>query len=283
MVNYRSLPDPYTNPLHNAAQRCTRHHVEFLRRLLASPGFRAVCPIDTRDVDDHTALHALCSYEGPCREDDRNAEDVEACLQLLVDAGADLDARDWFGRSPLHVLARPPLTNLGTEATLRLTSLLLRHGANVNSIDNDYDHPTLLHAAASSAHSSMVTLLVKAGASVHATNVDGETPLDIAIQRNLPILQRNGRAIVPILLRAGAKITNRNEIWYSSDTTGILWYLNRILIAQGNPSTGYVKGFNKLAQAHLATLTNTFEPKFPMLPKELVRHVVSFWLHAGYY
>ena len=279
MVNYT-----YENALHNAALKCD---VEALLRCL-TPEALAACPIDTRDRDNHAVLHALCRYQGPGydpsrRVDDRNAEDVEACLQLLVDAGADLDARDWFGRSPLLVLARPPLTNLGTEATLRLTSLLLRHGANVNSIDNDYDHPTLLHAAASSAHSSMVTLLVKAGASVHATNVDGETPLDIAIQRNLPILQRNGRAIVPILLRAGAKITNRNEIWYSSDTTGILWYLNRILIAQGNPSTGYVKGFNKLAQAHLATLTNTFEPKFPMLPKELVRHVVSFWLHAGYY
>ena len=42
-------------------------------------------------------------------------------------------------------------------------------------------------------------------------------------------------------------------------------------------------GFKKYEQAHLATLTKTFEPKFTMLPKELVRHVVSFWLHAGYY
>ncbi len=273
MVNY-----VYANALHNAAQKCD---VEALLRCLTQEAL-AACPIDTRDRDNHAVLHALCRYEAPWRDgksrpsrvDDRNTEDVEVCLHLLVDAGADLEARDWFGRSPLHVLARAPLTNLGTEATLRLTSLLLRHGADVNSIDNDYDHPTLLHAAASSAHSSMVTLLVKAGASVHATNVDGETPLDIAIQRNLPILQRNGRAIVPILLRAGAKITNRNEIWYSSDTTGILWYLHRVLIANG---------FNKLAQAHLATLTNTFEPKFTVLPKELVRHVVSFWLHAGYY
>ena len=42
-------------------------------------------------------------------------------------------------------------------------------------------------------------------------------------------------------------------------------------------------GFKKYEQDHLATLTKTFEPKFTMLPKELVRHVVSFWLHAGYY
>ena len=42
-------------------------------------------------------------------------------------------------------------------------------------------------------------------------------------------------------------------------------------------------GFKKYAQAHLARLTRSFEPKLPLLPLELVRHVVSFWLHAGYY
>ena len=144
---------------------------------------------------------------------------------------------------------------------MRLTSLLLRHGANVNSIDNDYDHPTLLHAAASSAHSSMVTLLVKAGASVHARNINGHSPLDVAIQRNI---RRNVRAIMPILLRAGAKISKNNDIWY----------LQKVIDAGG---------FNKYAQAHLAKLTKTFEPKFTMLPKELVRHILTFCFHAGFY
>ena len=95
----------------------------------------------------------------------------------------------------------------------------------------------------------------------HATNVDGDTPLDIAIQRNS---RRNRRAIIPILLRAGAKFSKNHDIWY----------LQKVIDAGG---------FNKYAQAHLAKLTKTFEPKFTMLPKELVRHVVSFWLHAGYY
>ena len=256
MVNY-----VYENALHNAAKNCD---VEALLRCL-TPEALAACPIDTRDIDEHTVLHALCRYEGPQHgEDDRNAEDVEACVNLLVEAGADLEARDWLGRTPLHVVARPPFrafTNLRTEATLRLTSLLLRHGADVNSEEEDYDYPTLLHRAALSDNSSMATLLVKAGASVHATNADGDTPLDIAIQRNS---RRNRRAIIPILLRAGAQISKNHDIWY----------LQKVIDAGG---------FKKYEQAHLAKLTKTFEPKFTMLPKELVRHVVSFWLHAGYY
>ena len=33
----------------------------------------------------------------------------------------------------------------------------------------------------------------------------------------------------------------------------------------------------------LAKLTKAFEPKLPVLPKELVRRVMEFWLHAGFY
>ena len=43
-------------------------------------------------------------------------------------------------------------------------------------------------------------------------------------------------------------------------------------------------GFANLARLHLNKLTETFAPKFAgRLPPEIVRHVVSFWLHAGYY
>ena len=44
-------------------------------------------------------------------------------------------------------------------------------------------------------------------------------------------------------------------------------------------------GFANLARLHLNKVTDTFAPKFAGrgLPPEIVRHVVSFWLHAGYY
>ena len=36
-------------------------------------------------------------------------------------------------------------------------------------------------------------------------------------------------------------------------------------------------------EAHLAKLTRTFAPKFPVLPPEMVRHILTFGFHAGYY
>ena len=277
MVNYQ-----YATALHNAAAICD---VEALRRCL-TPEALAACPIDTRDRDEleSTALHALCRYAREYREDesrrvdDRNA-DVEVCLQLLVEAGADLEARDKLGCSPLQVLAWFSIVKFRTEATLRLTSLLLRHGAKVNTRANDDRDitSTLLHTAASFAPSSMVSLLLKAGAAVNALTRDFRgvppggpppaTPLDMAFVYGC-------RTTVSILLRAGGVLDRYQRPGFdlARSTSGV--YLAKV-DAGG--------GFKKYEQAHLAKLTKTFEPKFTMLPKELVRHVVSFWLHAGYY
>ena len=110
-----------------------------LRRCLTREALEA-CPIDTRDRDDleSTALHALCRYARDYQDNESqrvdDSADIEVCLQLLVEAGADLEARDKLGCSPLQVLAWFSIVKFRTEATLRLTSLLLRHGANVNIV-----------------------------------------------------------------------------------------------------------------------------------------------------
>ena len=275
MVNFH-----YENALHNAAQKCD---VEALPRCL-TPEALAACPIDTRDRDDHTALHAVCRYEGPrhgCSEDDRNAVDVEACVQLLVEAGADLEAREFIGLTPLHIVAWLSDMYIGKEATLRLASLLLRHGAKVDTRDNDGS--TLLHAAASFAHPSLVNLLLKAGAACNAlTQVSGQvahtetrppaTPLDMA-------LVYSRRTTVPIILRAGGVLNRYQRPWGPINRPDLARSTSGVYLAKVEAGGG----FKKYEQAHLATLTKTFAPKFPMLPPEMVRHILTFGFHAGYY
>ena len=271
MVNFH-----YENALHNAAQK---FDVEALRRCL-TPEALAACPIDTRDQDDHTALHAVCKYEGrqqSRRVDDRNAEDVEVCVQLLVEAGADLEAREFIGLTPLHIVAWLSDMYIGKEATLRLASLLLRHGAKVDTRDNDGS--TLLHAAASFAHQSLVNLLLKAGAAVnaltqvvHAETIPPSTPLDMA-------LVYSRRATVSILLRAGGVLNRHQRPWGPINRPDLARSTSGIYLAKVDAGGG----FKKYEQDHLATLTKTFAPKFPMLPPEMVRHILTFGFHAGYY
>lgn len=61
-----------------------------------------------------------------------------------------------------------------------MADVLLKNGANVNSIDSDKNTP--LHLAAQrSEPDDLVSLLIKSGADVNLKNKYGKTALDIAI------------------------------------------------------------------------------------------------------
>ena len=99
-------------------------------------------------------------------------------------------------------------------------------------------------------------LLLKAGAAVNLKTHEYSTPLDVA-------LMRGNRRIVPVFLRAGAEFRYSNLNAYTSRVQG-------------------AGGFEKYAQNHLARITAILAPT-PLLPPELVRKILEFWLHAGYY
>jgi len=100
-------------------------------------------------------------------------------------------------------------------------------------------------------------LLLKAGAAVNAKANGWETPFDIA-------LTQGHRRAYPLLLRAGAESRT-----YETDP-----YIVRVRNAGG---------FKKYARNHLAAVTKLFKDNGRGLPPEVVRHIVKFWLHAGYY
>ena len=238
---------------HFAADRAD---VETLRQLLAA-GLSPDAEYDGTPVvwNGKTPLLTLCI----AWHDD--AGDRVGCFKLLRDAGANLEATDRLGRTPLHCAA--------TAGKPDLLSLLIQAGVNVEAVDR-YANATALHDAASSSERGVVDcveLLLAAGADMDARDTSGRRPFDIALTDNCPRL-------FPLFLRAGAEVPTTMITRLSVPVPVTDPYIERIRNAGG---------FKKYEQAHLARLTRSFEPKFPMLPKELVRHVVSFWLHAGWY
>ena len=238
---------------HFAADRAD---VETLRQLLAA-GLSPDAEYDGTPVvwNGKTPLLTLCI----AWHDD--AGDRVGCFKLLCDAGANLEATDRLGRTPLHCAA--------TAGKPDLLSLLIQAGVNVEAVDR-YANATALHDAASSSERGVVDcveLLLAAGADMDARDTSGRRPFDIALTDNCPRL-------FPLFLRAGAEVPTTMITRLSVPVPVTDPYMERVRNAGG---------FKKYEQAHLARLTRSFEPKFPMLPKELVRHVVGFWLHAGYY
>ena len=82
-------------------------------------------------------------------------------------------------------------------------------------------------------------------------------------------------AVYPLLLRAGSELPKEEMPGGHSGWRPVSEhpYLGRILSAGG---------FTNYERAHLEALTRTLSPKFA-LPPELVRTVVEFYLHAGFY
>ena len=62
------------------------------------------------------------------------------------------------------------------------------------------------------------------------------------------------------------------QMWPSRDWAPLELYLERVDAAGG---------WKKYEQAHVARIAAILET--PLLPPELVRKVLEFWLHAGYY
>ena len=260
-----------TEPIHEAARR---GDVESLRRELAagiSPNLRT--PVNhTLRFGGRTPLH-LCFSAG--------GERIPECCRVLIAAGADVNARDVRGQMPIHYVACQPVVaerfnESDSKQALEALEFLLGSGADVNATDygtstTDYRW-TPLHCAVWYGFADAIEPLIRAGALANARDARNMTPLDYVISPRgyWYGFSVNGKSrIYPLLLRAGAEARLGADLPAETDDP----YIQAVIDAGG---------FKKYAERHLATIAALFA-RTERLPPEMVRHVVSYWLHAGYY
>ncbi|XP_071818880.1 transient receptor potential cation channel subfamily A member 1 homolog isoform X3 [Apostichopus japonicus] len=134
--------------------------IDALKVLLDHKGAKEL--IDKSDRYDSTALH-VASEKG-----------FLAIIKLLLESGADVDAKNEDELTPLHMAAQNGHVNCILE-------FVKRDESTVN--DEDEFSNTPLHLAALEGHSKAVDCLIGAGADIQARNQSLWTPLDCAASR----------------------------------------------------------------------------------------------------
>lgn len=119
-------------------------------------------------------------------------ENVSAsAVEDALEAGADPNARNEFGSTPLHF-------TWGEDTDPEITRALIEGGADVNAVNDDGETP--LHEAAwGSENPVIVELLLDAGADTEIATERGQTPLHRAAAHGTP-------EIVQLLLERGANL-----------------------------------------------------------------------------
>lgn len=118
--------------------------------------------------------------------------------EVLIDKGADVNARDYYGDTPLHVAAR------GDKDA---AEILMAHGADVNARDDYGESP--LYFAAQWGQAGIAEILIANGAEINARDNGGVTPLHVSI--NSLLIEQPALSLIKLLAAKGADVNARDE------------------------------------------------------------------------
>lgn len=123
-------------------------------------------------------------------------------IKLLLENGADVNAKDDKGWTPLMMASR----HSNTSSNIETVNLLLQNGADVNAKQNTGWTPLMLASRYSNTDSNIQTvkLLLQNGADVNLKNNDGWTPLKLASKNS-------NTETVKLLLENDANVNLKNN------------------------------------------------------------------------
>lgn len=97
-------------------------------------------------------------------------------VKILLENGADVNAKDYVGTTPLHNAAT------FNDQNLEIVKILLEYGAELDVIDQYGSTP--LFRAASSNNFDTVEILLENGADANGKGTNGNPPLSVAVSNN---------------------------------------------------------------------------------------------------
>jgi hypothetical protein len=152
------------------AVRCLERSPQVVQALLEGGA-----NVNARTPEGYTALHVMIDVNGPSG----TGEIPGQLARLLVDAGAEIEARQHWGWTPLMRAA--------IEGTPDELKALVDAGGDVNAVFPDVALPAFLRGRATSmavvANPQKTQILIDAGADVRAVDSHGQTVLQYARDR----------------------------------------------------------------------------------------------------
>ena len=126
--------------------------------------------VEAKDAGGHNPLYRVANGQG------REEEEGRAAVELLIGHGADVNQVTGIGgMTPLHMSAR--------RGTTRIAEALLEAGADIEARDKNGETP--LRRAVNCGQESMVCLLLSRGANPRSTDKIGRTLIDAARSENM--------------------------------------------------------------------------------------------------
>ena len=143
--------------------------------------------------DLETPLHFACFRGKP------------EIARLLLDHGAQVNARNYQGEIPLHLVSRGEYNS--PDDGIRIAELLLERGTDMN--DQDVFEWTPLHSASNNGRHEIIQFLLCHGAKVNLENCLGETLLHLIQQGRSD--SQDGVSVVQLLLDGGLDVNARDK------------------------------------------------------------------------